>query len=81
MNAMEEINKVLKKYSDQLNHKLMITPEEVTAFAALLSAAADYRRACYESGLMPKDNNFLNYRTGIPPYHVETADQEGGERK
>lgn len=35
MNAMEEINKVLKKYSNQLNNKLMITQEEATAFAAL----------------------------------------------
>ena len=72
MNAMEEINKVLKKYTN----KLMITSEEATAFAALLSAITDYRR-----GLTPNDNNFLSYRTGIPPYHVETADQEGGERK
>lgn len=76
MNAMEEINKVLEKYTNQLNHKLMITPEEATAFAALLSAIADYRR-----GLTPNDNNFLSYRTGIPPYHIETTDQEGGERK
>lgn len=76
MNAMEEINKVLKKYTNQLNHKLMITPEEATAFAALLSDITDYRR-----GLTPNDNNFLSYRTGIPPYHIETTDQEGGERK
>lgn len=76
MNAMEEINKVIKKYSNQLNNKPMITPEEATAFAALLSAITDYRR-----GLTPKDNNFLSYRIGIPPYHIETTDQEGGERK
>lgn len=76
MNAMEEINKVLKKYTNQLNNKLMITSEEATAFAALLSAITDYRR-----GLTPNDNNFLSYRTGIPPYHIETTDQEGGERK
>lgn len=75
MNAMEEINNVLKKYSNQLNNKRMITQEEATAFAALLSAITDYRR-----GLTPNDNNFLSYRTGIQPYHIET-DQEGGERK
>lgn len=81
MNAMEESDNVIKKYSNQLNKKLLITPEEAIALAAALSAAADYRRECCESGLQPNDNNFLSYRTGIPPYHIETTDQEGGERK
>lgn len=77
MNAMEESDKVIKKYSNQLNKKLLITPEEAIALAAALSAAADYRRACCESGLPPNDNNFLSgYRVGIPPYHIETSDQE-----